>query len=231
MPDVTLVQGNNAANKHRDLLSFFPSPIPTGFADQVSNSSSPLYMDSNAQNMFMNMRNSDDGLESFATAVGLRSRDMYGTCVSLFLSIGAGIIGLSLLVWIGHAVVDTLFLSGKTHSPNQSIHGLGALSGTATSRKSMGGAHRASESYTWSDYDLSLGKKSGVDSLPATPGAASTFGPGIASTVPNHGNRQTRWKKGWAKFKLKGPMGAFHFAALSGESTGSEEDQSTGVGR
>jgi hypothetical protein len=175
-------------------------------------------MDSNAQNMFMNMRNSDDGLDSFATAVGLRVRDMYGTCVSLFLAIAAGIIGLSLLVWIGHALIDTFILSGRHHRPTQSMQGLTTHTGTAPSRKSMGGTHRASESYTWSEYELSLGKKSGGDSLPPTPGAMSTFGPGIASSVPNQGIRQTRWKKGWAKFKLKGPVGAFHFAALCGES-------------
>ena len=178
-------------------------------------------MDSSASNMFMNMRNSNDGIESYATAIGLRSRDMYGTCVSLFLAIAAGIIAFSLLFWIAHAIVDVLFLSGgNSRSANSAIHLAATTTGTAQGRKSMGAGHRASESYSWSEYDLSLGKKSGSESVPPTPGASSSlaFGAGIASSGPTHANRQTKWKKGWAKFKLKGPMGAFHFAALCGRS-------------
>lgn len=221
-PDVTLVQGDNPESKRRDLLAIRSSPIPQNFVDQFNSLDSPLHMDSSAPNMFMNMRNSASGLESYATAVGLRSRDMYGTCVALFLAIAAGIIGFSLLFWIGHAIVDVLFLSGssrQSNNNNPAIHLAATTTGTAQSRKSMGGGHRASESYSYSEYDMSLGKKSGVESVPPTPGASSAlnFGAGIASSGPSQATRQTKWKKGWAKFKLKGPMGAFHFAALCGE--------------
>jgi hypothetical protein len=217
-----LVQGDDAELKHRNLLSHRQSTIPTDFADQINSTASPLYLDDSLPNMFMSLGNSDNGLESFATAIGLRSRDMYGTCVAIFLAIAAGIIGLSLLIWVGHAIIDTLFFGGKkTHSPTQSAHLQSShmLPATVSSRKSTSGKHTSSDSYNGSDYELALAAKGGMDSVPPTPGTSVPlmFGAGIASSAPGGTARQTRWKKGWAKFKIKGPIGAFHYAALCGK--------------
>lgn len=178
-------------------------------------------------------RTTTDGLDSFALAVGLRAQDMYGTCAALFCCIAGGIILVSLLVWIIHALIDVLVWSnhGQRTStgplPQRSTHVQAATVADTSTR-----SKKSSEAFPsdTSAYQLSTlahhprpFADDETDSSPATPSAEHApqghsllpFGPGIASS--NAGVvRASKWKKAWAKFKIKGPVGAFHYAALRG---------------
>lgn len=216
------MQGSEPESKHVNLLRVPDDSLPENFADQMNNTASPLYLDEGIENMFMNLGSRNPGMQSFSAAVGLRARDMYGTCLALFMAIAAGIIGLSLILWIGHALVDALFLRDSSHSPSNSVQLQTAAVGTANSRRALG-AGQSMYSNADSEFD-SMKKKSGESNgndLPPTPG---TTGP-LLSNQQRYGNGgvgngktmgQTRWKRSWNKFKLKGPIGAFHWAALCG---------------
>lgn len=77
-----------------------PFNPPTNFADQISDPSSPIFIDSSAVNyIFQLPENASFGIESFAYAVGLRPEDLFGICLAIFLAILAATIVLSVAVW------------------------------------------------------------------------------------------------------------------------------------
>lgn len=83
--------------------------LPSGDIDaQFSNTSSPLYMNQQVANHFMNLDGARAGMDAYAHAVGLRTRDLFGTCLSIWLLIVAAIVAVSLIAWIVDSVHDTL---------------------------------------------------------------------------------------------------------------------------
>ena len=96
---------------------------PSGFADQMSSSSSPLYLNKSIPNqLYLLPSNASSGMQSFAGAVGLRPQDLFPTCAKLFFSIVAATIVISSLIWAIDWVVSLL-----TRAP-RSGHGRGSMS-------------------------------------------------------------------------------------------------------
>ncbi|KAJ4472888.1 hypothetical protein C8J55DRAFT_477961 [Lentinula edodes] len=92
---------------------------PSNFSDQLSDSSSVLYIDPNAPNvLFMLPDNATSGISSFAYTVGVPPQELFGICLTLFLAIIAGTIVLSLAVWfVDHVIyLITGVLSGDSSS-------------------------------------------------------------------------------------------------------------------
>ncbi|SPO24758.1 uncharacterized protein UTRI_01730_B [Ustilago trichophora] len=82
--------------------------LPSGdISSQFSNRTSPLYMNDQAANRLMNLDGASPGMDAYAHAVGLRTRDLFGTCLSIWFLIVAAIVGISLLVWIVDSFHDT----------------------------------------------------------------------------------------------------------------------------
>lgn len=81
------------------------SSPPSSFESQINNASAPLYMQ-DSRNTLLDLRNEDPGMPSFARAVGIRSRDLFGTCLVLFLFITAAIFLISMTFWIAHASTE-----------------------------------------------------------------------------------------------------------------------------
>ena len=70
------------------------------FSEQLSNTSSPIFVDSSQPNtLFMVPSGTTAGIESFAAAVGLRPQDLFGVCLVLFLCIVAAVMLLSTIIW------------------------------------------------------------------------------------------------------------------------------------
>ena len=99
---------------------------PSNFADQLSDPTSPIFINSSAPNfLFQLPDNSTTGMTAFAYAVGLRPQDLFGICLSLFLAILAATIVLSVLVW----ALD-MFMSLFSSNPNAGAPPAAGLSGT-----------------------------------------------------------------------------------------------------
>ncbi|GAC96401.1 integral membrane protein [Pseudozyma hubeiensis SY62] len=104
-----------------DLL-YTNASLPSGDIDaQFSNASSPLYMNQQAPNRFMNLDGARAGMDAYAHAVGLRPRDLFGTCLSIWLLIVAAIVGLSLLAWLVDSFHDTFLRLQKRREDGYSL--------------------------------------------------------------------------------------------------------------
>ncbi|KAK7696206.1 hypothetical protein QCA50_000859 [Cerrena zonata] len=107
---------------HWNPLSTQPYDPPSEFADQLSDSGSPLFLDSSAPNLIFQLpSDAKQGISSFAYSVGIRPKDLFGTCMVLFLAILAGTIALSLLVWL----IDWIFSRavGRSYQSNVGVAG------------------------------------------------------------------------------------------------------------
>ena len=107
------LMGNVTIIRPADLDSQFDllatnATLPSGdISEQFANRTSPLYMNEQAANRLMNLDGARAGMDAYAHAVGLRTRDLFGTCLSIWLFIVAAIVGISLLVWILDSIHDT----------------------------------------------------------------------------------------------------------------------------
>jgi hypothetical protein len=87
--------------------------LPSGdIGSQMSNAASPLYMNATQSNTLLNLQQNDDGIATYANMIGLRSENLFGTCLSIWLSLVAAIIVLSAIAWL----VDSFF---KAHEKSQ----------------------------------------------------------------------------------------------------------------
>ncbi|KAK1224510.1 hypothetical protein PQX77_012589 [Marasmius sp. AFHP31] len=125
------------ANPHTwDPLSTAPYNPPDAFADQLSDSQSPLFIDRNPPNRIFTLPdNATSGISSFAYTVGVRPEDLFSICLVLFLSIAAATTALSLLLWFVDYVVCLVsgIISGS-HRGATSMKLPGARSPGFTSR-------------------------------------------------------------------------------------------------
>lgn len=216
--NVTLAQGTPGYGDNTYLVNPLDvsreKPFPSGFAVQGNDTAYPLYMDEKLPNVFYNYASYDgsrarNGIERFAVAVGLRYQDLFGVCLVLFLSIAAAVIVLSLLFWVLMASVDYLRTRKRMKQ-----------SGITQNR------NPATTSAGYTDADISTRYKNSIDAYgPETPGSSMPIlhdRKGSGSTLLNlTGHSGTRrpsaLKRVWGRFKVKGPIGAFHWAALCGE--------------
>ncbi|OCH94267.1 hypothetical protein OBBRIDRAFT_723169 [Obba rivulosa] len=131
--NITVTQGSDAATAHWDPLTVPPFDPPAEFADQLSNQSSPLFIDATVPNVLFQLPdNATSGITSYAWSVGLRPRDLFGICLTIFLAIIAATISLSVLVWGIDWIVA--LLSNAIHGGHSSTS---ALPGSRSPRYSM----------------------------------------------------------------------------------------------
>ncbi|WVQ82236.1 hypothetical protein IAT38_004364 [Cryptococcus sp. DSM 104549] len=193
--NTTLVQGSDASSKRVDAYPSNYTPS-AAFQSQISNPIYPLYLEEDAFNPLLELHQSSNGMESFATAVGLRPQDLFGTCLALFLCITAAVVLLSLVLWFIHGLTEYL-ASGSSTPKNGSPMSKRAALGPSP-RDSVGGKE---------SYDQRPGgmPSDGLGTLPTQ----STF-------FTSKSSAQSPLRRMWLRFRLKGEAGAFHSAALYG---------------
>ncbi|OCF74818.1 membrane protein [Kwoniella mangroviensis CBS 8886] len=193
--NTTLIQGSDAENKR---VSAYPAnyTVPTAFATQMNDDQYPLYLDTTTFNPLFDSHNSSNGMESFATAVGLRPQDLFGTCLAIFLLLTAAVALISLFIWFLHGLFEYLSIgsSKQQGSPGPKRTSLGS-----SPRGSLGGkeAYDPRNPSLWSD---------GPNSLPTR--ASLAHQAKVNSASP--------FRRIWLRFRFKGEAGAFHAAALYG---------------
>ncbi|KAK4687354.1 mediator of RNA polymerase II transcription subunit 6, partial [Tremellales sp. Uapishka_1] len=139
--NTTLVQGVDPASKR---LSLSPSnySAPSAFAQQMNDPFYPLYLDTSTSNPLLDLHDSAAGIPSFATAVGLRNIDLFGTCLAIFLMLTAGVVVLSLLLWFLHGLWE--FASGD-NGPKREPQSKRSSTGTSPRTSHGGGSPRKEE--------------------------------------------------------------------------------------
>ena len=94
--DITIGGSKNQYNP----LSVQAYNPPSNFADQLNDSSSPLFIDANAPNtFFMFPENVTTGIPAFAAAVGVPPSRLFGITMTLFFSLCGAAIILSVTAW------------------------------------------------------------------------------------------------------------------------------------
>jgi hypothetical protein len=193
------------------------------FIDQINSTTSPLYLDQAIPNAFFALPpGAKNGMESFAAAVGLRPQDLFGTCIVLFLCLAAGIIAVSLLIWTTHGMLTyVLSPSALGIDPNANT------SANRSKRSSWGKSRSPNTTAIGEEADEAKKGTYGDPNVsgPNTPGqevpmlapnrpAGGPIATPVAVTAPS--SRKSAWKRLWWRFKIKGPIGAYHYSALCG---------------
>lgn len=107
--------------------------LPSGdVGSQFSNTSSPLYMNEAVQNRLMNLDGARAGMDAYAHVVGLRPKDLFGTCLSIWFFIIAAIIAISLVAWIVDAAHDTVLRLQKRREDGYNLEVADATPGVET---------------------------------------------------------------------------------------------------
>ena len=190
-PDITVI---SSISSHH--LSGYPNnyTAPSTYAKKMSDPKYPLYLDPTAYNPILDLHGSTPGLQSFATAIGLRDVDLFATSMVVFMAITAVVLVISLVIWILHAVVE--YFSAHRRNVSQSV--------IAGKRNSSLGSNLEG-----------LARKEAPNSqdVPTT-GALHTLAHGTGSREAIHAPSRSR--RVWLRFRPKGEAGAFHAAALYG---------------
>lgn len=181
---------------------------PEGFADQLSDTSSPIFIDPSVPNVIYSLPpDATHGISSFAYTLGIRPQDLFPTCLIIFLGIIAAAIVLSVLIWAIDYTVGLFGGSGgQGHGSN--MNRLGRSRSPAFGSKELGdvalpSAMDESKSLTGSAPALSSGGKfpNAKFSLPlASSGVSSDRG------INSH--------RSW--WRLRSDFGAFHGSVLHG---------------
>ncbi|KAL4081472.1 hypothetical protein V8B97DRAFT_31318 [Scleroderma yunnanense] len=137
---------------HWNPLNVQPYNPPSNFSDQLSDPSSPLYLNPSIPNtLFLLPPGTTNGMEAFAWSVGIRPQDLFRICLAIFLSILAGTIALSILVWLIEWAFSRKPSSGlptaatfsspatKTRSPRQSAGSKDMLDMSGDESRSLNG--------------------------------------------------------------------------------------------
>jgi hypothetical protein len=169
------------------------------FAQQLDDPTHPLYLNVSDKGRLLDIQSTPDGMDSFAQTVGLRPRDLFGTCLAIFLMIAGGIIVIHLLLWTMHGVMELV-------SPDP------ARAARSSSRPPKGlanedyGAHSRSSSNVKELLDANKDSSDlELNQMPVSP------------TIPRQPRRPpSKFHRIRKRFAFRGEAGAFHFAALYG---------------
>ncbi|KAH0840178.1 hypothetical protein J3R83DRAFT_1162 [Lanmaoa asiatica] len=109
-------------SEHWNPLDVQPYNPPSTFADQLSDPNSVLYLNTSiANSLFLLPPGTPNGMAAFAWSVGVGPQNLFGICLSIFLAILAGIVIISLFIWM----IDLIFSrkSSSTSLPTSASKG------------------------------------------------------------------------------------------------------------
>ncbi|KAJ3998023.1 hypothetical protein F5050DRAFT_1308307 [Lentinula boryana] len=185
------------SNERWNPLSTAPYNPPSNFSDQLSDSSSVLYIDPIAPNVLFTLPgNATSGISSFAYTVGLRPQELFGICLTLFLAIIAGTIVLSLFLWFLDYVICLI---------------TGVLTGDSSSGPGIKMSGARSPGFPTKDTDGGNDENKSLNSrdLSAIVRPPSRFGFG-SSTSPS------AWRRWWRARTSNSAWSSFHGSVLHG---------------
>ncbi|KDR84119.1 hypothetical protein GALMADRAFT_86988 [Galerina marginata CBS 339.88] len=188
---------------HWNALSSTPYSPPAGFADQFSDSNSPLFIDPSVPNVLFSLpANATQGISSFAYTLGIRPQDLFPTCLILFLGIMGGTIVISFLIWVVDYTIGVLVdPSGQGHA---SMNRLGRTRSPVYGSKDLGD----NTASTAMDENKSLTGSGRGGKSPIARFALPLAGSGVSS------ERGINSHRSW--WRLRTDIGTFHGSVLHG---------------
>jgi hypothetical protein len=196
--DTTLI--HSSAHRHWNPVSTLPYSPPSDFADQLSDSSSPLYINPSIPNVLFTLpENATHGISSFAYTVGIRPEDLFPICLVLFLGILAAAIFFSVFVWsIDHVACSIGGVLGG--AGNMGSNPVNRITGSRS--PGYAAAKEVDIPTTGLEENKSANENSTFASRFAPLSTGSTSERGVSSHRP------------WWKFRSD--IGAFHVSVLHG---------------
>ncbi|GAA6036881.1 hypothetical protein JCM8097_006330 [Rhodosporidiobolus ruineniae] len=104
--------------------------IPTDFASQISDATSPLYLDTALPNVLLDLDQSADGIERWARIVGVRHEDLWSICAFTFFCLCAGVIGAHLVFFAFDSLLDLVFPKRRQAVQQESVEDKPPLDGS-----------------------------------------------------------------------------------------------------
>ncbi|KAF9057834.1 hypothetical protein BJ165DRAFT_1423835 [Panaeolus papilionaceus] len=120
--NISLTESSKTHHWHP--LDTSPFTPPESFSEQLSDPTSPLFIDPSIPNVIFTLPpDSAQGIPTFAYTLGIRPQDLFSTCLILFLGIIAGTIAASVLFWfvdyIASLINHRLGGQNATHTMNR----------------------------------------------------------------------------------------------------------------
>jgi len=200
--DITLT--GSSSQHHWNPINTTTFSPPSGYADQVQDQSSPLFIDQSIPNTIFSLPpDATHGMSTFAYTIGIRPQDLFPTCLILFLGIIAVTIVLSVIMWIiDYTVQASVSTSGQNHS--STLSRLGRAKSPAFGSNSK----EASESTQAGVMEESKSLTGSIG-----PANAKRFGLPLSGSVVSS-ERGINSHRSW--WRLRSDIGAFHGSVLHG---------------
>ncbi|KAF9559668.1 hypothetical protein CPC08DRAFT_666253 [Agrocybe pediades] len=205
--NISLTQSSK--NDHWDPLHTEPFSPPSGFSDQLSDPTSPIFVDQSIPNVLFSLPpDAKEGIPSFAYTVGIRPQDLFPTCMILFLGIMGAAIVISVLIWLIDYTVGFAGDSNGAQGHTANMNRLGRARSPTYGTKDVGDA--ALPSSTAEESKSLTGSHLGTSTSTKFPTAR--FALPLASSHPSE--RGINSHRSW--WRIRADVGAFHGSVLHG---------------
>ncbi|KAH9482301.1 hypothetical protein JR316_0004399 [Psilocybe cubensis] len=205
--NISLTQSSQS--HHWDPLNTSRYSPPDGFADQLSDSQSPIFIDPSVPNVIYSLPpDATHGISSFAYTLGIRPQDLFPTCMIIFLGIIAAAIVISILICVIDYTVGLFGGSGGGQG-----HGTG-MNRLTRSRSPAFGSKELGDAALPSAIDES---KSLTGSAPGLSASGKFPNAKFSLPLPSSGvssERGINSHRSW--WRLRSDFGAFHGSVLHG---------------
>lgn len=114
LANVTIVEHAGQSHGLLDTNATLPSDE---IGSQMNNVTSPLYMNASQPSSLLNLGRGENGIETYAAAIGIQSSSFFGTCLTIWLAIIAVILVASGFAWI----IDACFESYYRHKRRKEV--------------------------------------------------------------------------------------------------------------
>ncbi|GAA5821254.1 hypothetical protein JCM3770_007385 [Rhodotorula araucariae] len=140
--------------------------VPSAYANQVTDVTSPLYLDTALPNVLLDLDGERNGVERWARMIGVRHEDVWSVCAFTFFAICAGVLVAHVLVWALDAALSAAFpkrRSTRPHAPAED-KAVYEQQGEALTH-ALSKEHAAADSYGGRHSDGSMGRFLGSGGL------------------------------------------------------------------
>ena len=94
--------------------------LPSAYASQIADVTSPLYLDSSLPNVLLDLDGERDGLERWSRMIGLRHEDVWSICAFTFFALCAGVVVAHVVIFALDSALAAVFplrLAERRHAP------------------------------------------------------------------------------------------------------------------
>ncbi|GAA5842475.1 hypothetical protein JCM9279_005394 [Rhodotorula babjevae] len=95
--------------------------LPSAYAAQIADVTSPLYLDSSLPNVLLDLDGERDGLERWTRMIGVRHEDVWSICAFTFFALCAGVIVAHIVIFALDSALAAVFPKRRAAAPHAPI--------------------------------------------------------------------------------------------------------------